>query len=98
MHDFADELELWDKVRDAMEMGSLENLASMVAHNLGVSVVPNICLPDAVFASLRKIPLGPTATARELGVLTRGDCSKIKLVERLLEQIRTTITVEAEST
>ena len=84
------------KVRDAMEMGSLENLASMVAHNLGVSVVPNICLPDAVFASLRKIPLGPTATARELGVLTRGDCSKIKLVERLLEQIEETIAAEAE--
>ncbi|MDR6265741.1 LysR family transcriptional regulator [Roseobacter sp. N2S] len=78
-------------VHDAMEMGSLENLSSMVAHNLGVSVGPNICVPDPIFEGLRKIPLGPTTTARTLGILTRSDCSKIQLVHRLFEQICSTV-------
>ncbi len=76
------------KVNDTMEMGSLENLASMVAHNLGVSVVPDICVPDPVFQTLRKVPLGPTAPSRVLGLLTRSDCSKLRLVQELLAQLR----------
>ena len=75
------------KVNDAMEMGSLENLASMVAHNLGVSVGPNICVPDPIFRQLNKIPLGPGAPSRALGILTRADCSKLQLVHKLLDQI-----------
>ncbi|PLS21515.1 LysR family transcriptional regulator [Neptunicoccus cionae] len=78
-------------VHDAMEMGSLENLASMIAHDLGVSIGPNICVPDPIFEGLRKISLGPTATARTLGILTRTDCSKIRLVQRLYDQIHATI-------
>lgn len=74
-------------VRDVMEMGSLENLASMVAHNLGVTVGPNICVPDPIFQELRKIPLGAKAVSRTLGIMTRTDCSKIKLVQRLYDQI-----------
>lgn len=76
------------KVNDAMEMGSLENLASMVAHNLGVSVGPDICVPDAIFRQLRKIPLEDEAPSRNLGILTRSDCSKLSLVHQLLDQIK----------
>ncbi|MDG1532685.1 MAG: LysR family transcriptional regulator [Paracoccaceae bacterium] len=79
------------EVRDTMEMESLENLASMVAHNLGVSIGPNICVPDPIFQSLQKISLGSTAISRTLGVMTRTDCSKIKLVQRLSEQIDLTL-------
>ncbi len=79
------------KVMDAMEMGSIEDLASMIAHNLGVTVGPNICVPDPVFAGLRKIPLGPDAPSRTLGVLTRTDCSKLLLVEKLIRQLRTVV-------
>ena len=74
-------------VRDVMEMESLENLASMVAHNLGVSIGPNICVPDIIFQELRKINLGPTAVSRTLGIMMRSDCSKFKLVERLFKQL-----------
>lgn len=74
-------------VRDVMEMGSLEHLASMVAHNLGVTVGPDICVPDPIFQGLQKIPLGPTAVSRTLGIMTRTDCSKIQLVQRLFDQI-----------
>lgn len=79
------------EVHDVMEMESLENLSSMVAHNLGVSVVPDICVPDQTFESLRKISLGPKTAKRTLGVLTRSDCSKMQLVQRLHEQIRQTL-------
>lgn len=79
------------KVRDAMELGSLENVASMVAHNLGVSVGPNICVPDPIFNNLNKLSLGPKAPSRSLGILTRADCSKLQLVNRFLEQIHLVI-------
>lgn len=75
------------KVNDALEMGSLENLTSMVAHNLGVAVVPDICVPDPIFSQLRKIPLGDDAPSRILGILSRADCSKFRLVQALAEQI-----------
>lgn len=79
------------KVKPSMEMESLESVSSMVAYGLGVSIVPNVCVPDPVFESLRKIPLGPNANCRILGILTRTDCSKIRLVERLLTEIKATI-------
>jgi DNA-binding transcriptional LysR family regulator len=77
-------------VRPTMEMDSLETLANMVSYNLGVSVVPNLCVPDPTFERLRKIPLGPQAPLRELGLLTRTDSPKTKLIERLLEEVRQT--------
>ena len=78
-------------VNGAIEMESLETVASMVAHNLGVSIVPNICVPDQIFAGLRKLPLPGKAVRRGLGVLTRSDCTKMRLVEGLLQQINETV-------
>ena len=78
-------------VREVMVMESTETLSSMVAHNLGISIVPNLCMPDPTFANLRKLPLGSTTIARVLGILTRSDCSKIHLVNRLQEQIEMTL-------
>ena len=78
-------------VREVMVMDSTETLSSMVTHNLGVSIVPNLCMPDPMFAKLRKLPLGPTTIPRVLGILTRSDCSKAHLVNRLLEQIEKTL-------
>lgn len=78
-------------VREVMVMESTETLSSMVAHNLGISIVPNLCMPDPTFAKLRKVPLGSTTSPRVLGILTRSDCSKINLVNRLLEQIEKTL-------
>lgn len=85
------------EVRDAMEMASLENLTSMIAHDLGVSVVPNICVPDPIFRGLKKLSLGSSAPSRVLGILTRADCSKQRLVQRLLEQINKTVKEHAAS-
>lgn len=78
-------------VNETMEMASLETLTSMVSHNLGVSIVPNLCVPDPIFAKLRRIPLGLGKASRSLGMLTRQDCSKIHLADRLLEQVVETV-------
>ena len=83
-------------VRPAMEMDSLETLSSMVAHGLGVSVVPNVCVPDQVFSGLRKIPLESGSIKRVMGVMTRADSSKLRLVDRLLDEIR--VITESNST
>lgn len=78
-------------VREVMVTDSIETLTSMVAHNLGVAIVPDLCLPDPIFSTLRKIPLGANPIQRVLGILTHKDCSKIRLVDRLQEEIETTL-------
>lgn len=75
------------EVREIMVMDSIETLTSMVSHNLGVAIVPNLCMPDPIFADLRKISLGATSIPRIMGLLVRKDCSKIRLVNRLQEEI-----------
>lgn len=78
-------------VSASMEMESIESLTSMVSHNLGVSIVPDVCVPDSIFASLRRIPLPAPVQRRVLGVLSRVDCSKTRLVDRLVEQLYLTV-------
>jgi DNA-binding transcriptional LysR family regulator len=79
------------KVHYSMEMESLESLTSMVSHNLGISIVPNACVPDPIFSELKKITLPSEPGCRVLGMLTRSDCAKIHLANRLLQQIIETI-------
>ncbi len=78
-------------IHASMEMESLDNLTSMVAHGLGVSVVPNICMPDPIFENLVKLPLGEGNISRNVGVLSRADSPKTRLVDGLLQQINSTI-------
>ncbi|NNK78810.1 MAG: LysR family transcriptional regulator [Litoreibacter sp.] len=73
--------------RTSMEMESIETVSSMVANGLGISVVPNICVPDAVFSGLRKIPLSTKPMSRSLGILNRADSTKTAIVARLLDEI-----------
>ncbi|GAA0416269.1 LysR family transcriptional regulator [Cocleimonas flava] len=75
------------QMHGVMMIDSIETLTYMVTHNLGVAIVPNLCAPDPIFAKLRKIPLGTAYIARELGILTRKDCSKSRIVDRLQKEI-----------
>lgn len=77
-------------VTTAMEMETLEAVTSMVAHGLGVSVVPDMCVPEAEFSGLRKLEL-PGAPVRELGLLSRADSPKRRLSDRLLEEVSSVI-------
>ena len=78
-------------IHASMEMESLDNLASMVAHGLGISVVPNLCMPDPVFENLLKLPLGEDNISRVVGLLSRHDSPKSRLIEGLYQQIGSTI-------
>jgi len=78
-------------IHASMEMESLDNLASMVAHGLGVSVVPNLCMPDSGFENLVKLPLGDGNISRVVGLLSRMDSPKARLIDGLFQQIGSTI-------
>ncbi len=78
-------------VSPSMEMESLASCTSMVSHNLGISIVPNVCVPDQIFAGLRKIPLPDSEEKRVLGVLNRADSSKIRLTKLLAEKVKNTV-------
>lgn len=81
-------------VRSSMELESLDSVVNMVSHNLGVSVVPNLCVPGPAFAAMRTIPLGGKTISRKLGILTRADCPKFLLVDQLLKELLGTIPVK----
>lgn len=78
-------------VDTSMELESLDAIYSMVAHQLGVSIVPNQCVSDPMMSVLKKIPLGDGGQPRVLGMLTRADCSKRNLVNQLRDQILRTV-------
>jgi DNA-binding transcriptional LysR family regulator len=60
---------------------------SMVAQNLGVSIVPQRCVPPPMPLELKRIPLGPSAKPRILGVISRNDCVKFRIVNALLAEL-----------
>lgn len=73
-------------VTAAMEMETLEAVTSMVAHGLGISVVPDMCAPEPAFTALRRLPL-PGAPTRQLGLLSRADSPKRRLIDGLLAEV-----------
>ena len=78
-------------VKETMIMETMETLGSMVAHGLGVSVAPNLTKPDPIFSNLRKIPLVKGTEARVLGMLTRKDNPKTKVIMKFKQHINNTI-------
>jgi DNA-binding transcriptional LysR family regulator len=72
-------------------MDSMETLGCMVAHGLGVSVVPDLTKPDPIFSNLRKIALPNSTDARFLGMLTRKDNPKHKVIMKFKQHINNTI-------
>lgn len=72
------------QLRPAMELESLEAVAAMVSHGLGVALVPDICVPDRVFRKLHKVPLGARAGGRRLGLLSR---TRDRLTQELVRHL-----------
>ena len=74
------------KPREGMEADSLEAIAALVAHGLGVSVVPE--RPGAPLAeALRRLPMGGDAF-RRLALIERSANPKARLVSALLTELR----------
>lgn len=75
-------------VRTAMELESLEAVARMVAHGLGVALVPDICVPGGIFDGVVRVPLSADPPGRDLGVLSR---EPNRLTEQLVVQMQSVI-------
>jgi DNA-binding transcriptional LysR family regulator len=74
-------------IQDTMELESLESVTSMVSHNLGVAIVPKPCVADSRYEALKMIPIGKETRSREMGILSRQDNLKFRMVDRLLESL-----------
>jgi DNA-binding transcriptional LysR family regulator len=66
------------RVRDSMELESLEAISSMVLSDLGVSIVPKPCVDNMTLLPLRKLPLGPDAPTRNIGLISRADNVRVR--------------------
>ena len=77
-------------IQDTMELDSIENVVSMVSHNLGVAIVPEPCVIDAAYKDLKLVPLN-TSHVRTMGILSRQDNAKFRMADGLLKALVTTI-------
>ncbi|MEM8801958.1 MAG: LysR family transcriptional regulator [Pseudomonadota bacterium] len=71
------------RVEETMELESLEAIASMVAANLGVSIVPQTCVRSANPVPVKRISLGDTAPTRSLVLIYRKDNPRTRVLETL---------------
>jgi DNA-binding transcriptional LysR family regulator len=74
------------KIQASMELDTLESIASMVYNNLGVSIVPDSCIPPLHPLPLKRIPLGPTAKPRVLGIISRHDSVKYRVTNAIADK------------
>ncbi len=72
------------RVHTGMEIDSLEAIASMVKHGLGVSVVPDRAAADLP-SGIKQVPFGDPPLCRVIGVVERRDNPKIHLIRALVE-------------
>lgn len=68
------------RVTEAMELGSAEAITSMVEANLGVSIVPRLCVPPEGLVPVKRISLGPDAPARVLGLAYAEERAHVQTV------------------
>ena len=70
-------------VSDSMELENLEAISSMVHADLGVSIVPRRCVVTPNPLPLKRIPIEPGPGMRILGLLSRSDHVKLRVLETL---------------
>ena len=75
------------RVNETMELDSLESIAANVFENMGVSIVPERCVPSPQPLPLKRIPLVPAAPPRILGVISRRDNVRFRSIEVLVEKL-----------
>ncbi len=78
-------------VVDSMELEGLEAISSMVLGNLGVSIVPRSCVTSMTRLPLKRLALEPKPLSRSLGLISRNDTVKHRVVSairaKLLEAV-----------
>jgi DNA-binding transcriptional LysR family regulator len=81
------------RVAETMELDGLDAIASMVLAELGVSIAPERCVRDAAEARLRRLPLGPDAPVRQLGLVWREDNPRQRVIGEIAEACREAVEI-----
>jgi len=63
-----------------MELEGLEAISSMVAANLGISIVPERCITKSDQLPVRTVSLGKNAPTRTLGLVRRSNTPKVRII------------------
>lgn len=71
-----------------MELDTFDSILLMVSHGLGVGIVPEPYLNDSNARKIRCIPFGNPPLHRELGIISRPECSKAHLIDILWSKLR----------
>lgn len=71
------------KVNEIMELDGMEAISSMVFANLGVSLTPKSCVQAHNALPLKRLPLGPDAPVRRLGLVYRRDSLRMRILTEL---------------
>lgn len=79
------------RVSETMELENLEAISSMVHANLGVSIVPTSCVVNPYALPLTRLPLGPDAPTRVLGLAYRREHPKIRVIEEVHSALLTAV-------
>jgi transcriptional regulator, LysR family len=75
------------EVRESMELESLETISSMVLANLGVSIAPRPCVDHINPLPLKHIPLDAGGLRRQLGLSSRADNARPRVLRILHEKL-----------
>ena len=67
-------------VKDTMELEGLEAISSMVAANLGISIVPKRCITESDQLPIKTVSLGKNAPTRTLGLVRRSNTPKVRII------------------
>ena len=80
-------------VYDTMELEGLEAISSMVLCNMGVAIAPRRCVQVMHPLPLKRLPLGPTAPHRILGLIHQQDSAKTRAIEEVVARLRQAVKV-----
>ncbi|MEJ6388272.1 LysR family transcriptional regulator [Gymnodinialimonas ulvae] len=76
------------RVSETMELDGLEAITSMVHANLGVSIIPRLAVPPADAVPVKRLPLGPDAPSRIVGLAHAETPLKARAIEEVLAALR----------
>lgn len=82
-------------VIETMELESLDTIATMVSHNLGVSIVPRSCVARPDLLSMRHFQIPNAPVGRDIGLIYRRNTPKAPLIDLLSATLLDTVAVEA---
>lgn len=75
-------------VNEVMELNSLEAISSMVSSELGVSIVPKLCVPGPYDIPLRSISLGDPNLSRTIGLAYKPSNPKLRAIKEVYNALR----------